>query len=51
MSLRPQDLSLTLLPPSSRDGALSTHGLLTQLMVWTKPGGRPQICRTSSHGS
>lgn len=41
-----------LLPPlsNSKDGALSTHGLLTKLMVWTKTEGRPQICRTSSHG-
>lgn len=50
VSLRPQDLSLTLPLPNSKDGALSTHGLLTKLMVWTKTEGRTQICRTSSHG-
>lgn len=50
VSLRPQDPSLTLPLSNSKDGALSTHGLLTKLMVWTKTEGRPQICRTSSHG-
>lgn len=50
MSLRPQGLSLTLPMPDSKDGALSTHGLLTKLMGWTKTEGRPQMCRAPSHG-
>lgn len=50
VSLRPEGLSLTLLLPNSKDGALSTHGLLTKLMGWTKTEGGPQTCRTSSHG-
>lgn len=48
--LRPQDLSLGSSLPTSKEGVLSQHDLLTRLMVWAAVWGKSQT-RILSLGS